>query len=278
MAHCVVPEAEAILDKEYPVLDKGFVRLVDYFGGDQRIVQSARVSYGEGTKSVSQDGALIDYLLRHQHTSPFEQVVMTFHVKMPIFVARQWVRHRTGRMNEVSGRYSIMKDEFYVPAEDKVAPQSTDNKQGRATEAFDKETADKIIAQLEEGQKAAYESYNELIDSGLAREIARINLPLSLYTEFYWEMDLHNLFHFLKLRLDSHAQYEIRVYAQVILEMCKKVAPMATESFINHMNEGVSFSGEEMRALREVMDGKPNPLEGKKLDRFNEKIRTGVQL
>ena len=278
MAHCVVPAAEEILDKEYPVLDKGFVRLVDYFGGDQRIVQSARVSYGEGTKSVSQDGALIDYLLRHQHTSPFEQVVMTFHVKMPIFVARQWVRHRTGRMNEVSGRYSIMKDEFYVPAEDKVAPQSTDNKQGRASEAFDKETADKIIAQLEEGQKAAYESYNELIDSGLAREIARINLPLSLYTEFYWEMDLHNLFHFLKLRLDSHAQYEIRVYAEVILEMCRKVAPMATESFINHMNQGVTFSGEEMKALRDVMDGKPNPLEGKKLDRFNEKIRTGVQL
>ena len=152
MAHCVVPAAEEILDKEYPVLDKGFVRLVDYFGGDQRIVQSARVSYGEGTKSVSQDGALIDYLLRHQHTSPFEQVVMTFHVKMPIFVARQWVRHRTGRMNEVSGRYSIMKDEFYVPAEDKVSPQSTDNKQGRATEAFDKETADKIITKLEEGQ------------------------------------------------------------------------------------------------------------------------------
>ena len=278
MAHCLVPEAEEILDKEYPVLDKGFVRLVDYFGGDQRIVQSARVSYGEGTKSVSQDGALIDYLLRHQHTSPFEQVVMTFHVKMPIFVARQWVRHRTGRMNEVSGRYSIMKDEFYVPAEDKVAPQSTDNKQGRATEAFDKETADKIIAQLEEGQKEAYENYSELIESGLAREIARINLPLSLYTEFYWEMDLHNLFHFLKLRLDSHAQYEIRVYAQVILEMCRKVAPMATESFINHMNEGVNFSGEEMRALRDVMEGKPNPLEGKKLDRFNEKIRTGVQL
>ncbi len=278
MAHCIVPEAEEILDKEYPVLDKGFVRLVDYFGGDQRIVQSARVSYGEGTKSVSQDGALIDYLLRHQHTSPFEQVVMTFHVKMPIFVARQWVRHRTGRMNEVSGRYSIMKDEFYVPEADKVAPQSTDNKQGRATEAFDKETAEKIIGQLEAGQKDAYENYSELIDSGLAREIARINLPLSLYTEFYWEMDLHNLFHFLKLRLDSHAQYEIRVYAEVILEMCRKVAPMATESFINHMNHGVNFSGEEMEALRAVMEGKPNPLEGKKLDRFNEKIKTGVQL
>ena len=278
MAHCVVPEAEAILDKEYPVLDKGFVRLVDYFGGDQRIVQSARVSYGEGTKSVSQDGALIDYLLRHQHTSPFEQVVMTFHVKMPIFVARQWVRHRTGRMNEVSGRYSIMKDEFYVPEADKVAPQSKDNKQGRSNEAFDKATADKIISQLEEGQKEAYENYSALIDDGLAREIARINLPLSLYTEFYWEMDLHNLFHFLKLRLDSHAQYEIRVYAEVILEMCRKVAPMATESFINHMNEGVNFSGEEMEALRRVLAGEPNPLEGKKLDRFNEKIKTGVQL
>jgi len=278
MAHCVVPAAEEILDKEYPVLDKGFVRLVDYFGGDQRIVQSARVSYGEGTKSVSQDGALIDYLLRHQHTSPFEQVVMTFHLKMPIFVARQWVRHRMGRMNEVSGRYSIMKDEFYVPEADKVAPQSKDNKQGRSSEAFDKETADKIITQLEEGQKEAYENYSELIDSGLAREIARINLPLSLYTEFYWEMDLHNLFHFLKLRLDSHAQYEIRAYAEVILEMCRKVAPMATESFINHMNHGVNFSGEEMEALRALLDGKECPLEGKKKDRFEEKIRTGVQL
>lgn len=278
MAHCIVPEAEAILDKEFPVLDKGFVRLVDYFGGDQRIVQSARVSYGEGTKSVSQDGALIDYLLRHQHTSPFEQVVMTFHVKMPIFVARQWVRHRTGRMNEVSGRYSIMKEEFYVPEAEKVAPQSKDNKQGRASEAFDSETANKIINQLEEGQKSAYENYSELLDAGLAREIARINLPLSLYTEFYWEMDLHNLFHFLKLRLDSHAQYEIRVYAEIMLEMCKKVAPMATESFINHQNNGVNFSGEEMDALRAILDGKPNPLEGKKKDRFEEKIRTGVQL
>ena len=278
MAHCIVPEAEAILDKEFPVLDKGFVRLVDYFGGDQRIVQSARVSYGEGTKSVSQDGALIDYLLRHQHTSPFEQVVMTFHVKMPIFVARQWVRHRTGRMNEVSGRYSIMKEEFYVPEAEKVAPQSKDNKQGRASEAFDSETANKIINQLEEGQKSAYENYSELLDAGLAREIARINLPLSLYTEFYWEMDLHNLFHFLKLRLDSHAQYEIRVYAEVMLEMCKKVAPMATESFINHQQNGVNFSGEEIEALRALLDGKPNPLEGKKKDRFEEKIRTGVQL
>ena len=278
MAHCVVPAAEEILDKEFPVLDKGFVRLVDYFGGDQRIVQSARVSYGEGTKTVSQDGALIDYLLRHQHTSPFEQVVMTFHLKMPIFVARQWVRHRTGRMNEVSGRYSVMKEEFYVPELDKVSPQSKDNKQGRATEAFDEAEAQKIVDNLVAGQKAAYENYSELLEDGVARELARVNLPLSLYTEFYWEMDLHNLFHFLKLRLDSHAQYEIRVYAEVMLEMCKKVAPMATESFINHMEHGVNFSGEEMEALRAVMNGQPNPLEGKKLDRFNEKITTGTQL
>ena len=278
MAHCIVPEAEAILDKEFPVLDKGFVRLVDYFGGDHRIVQAARVSYGDGTKSVSEDGALIDYLLRHQHTSPFEQVVMTFHVKMPIFVARQWVRHRTGRMNEVSGRYSIMKDEFYVPAADKVAPQSKDNKQGRCNEAFDEETSSKIIEQLKSGQKSAYENYSELVESGLAREIARINLPLSLYTEFYWEMDLHNLFHFLKLRLDSHAQYEIRVYAEAILEICKKVAPMATSSFINHQKGGVSFSSEEMEALRALLNGGESPLQGKKKARFEEKIRTGIQL
>ncbi|MCQ2586271.1 MAG: FAD-dependent thymidylate synthase, partial [Treponema sp.] len=201
-----------------------------------------------------------------------------FHVKMPIFVARQWVRHRMGRMNEVSGRYSVMKEEFYVPELDKVSPQSKDNKQGRATEAFDEAEAQKIVDNLVAGQKAAYENYSELLEDGVARELARVNLPLSLYTEFYWEMDLHNLFHFLKLRLDSHAQYEIRVYAEVMLEMCKKVAPMATESFINHMEHGVNFSGEEMEALRAVMNGQPNPLEGKKLDRFNEKIATGTQL
>ena len=278
MAHCVVPEAEAILDKEYPVLDKGFVRLVDYFGGDARIVQAARVSYGEGTKTVSQDGALIDYLLRHEHTSPFEQVVMTFHLKMPIFVARQWVRHRTGRMNEVSGRYSIMKDEFYVPSDENIAPQSKDNKQGRAAEPFSKDEAESIRAALEEGQKASYETYTKLLDASLAREIARIDLPLALYTEFYWQMDLHNLFRFLKLRLDGHAQYEIREYAKVILALCRTVVPLATGSFINHINEGVRFSGEEMEALRKILSGEQNPLEGKKRERFEEKLRTGTQL
>lgn len=278
MAHSIVPEAEEILDKEYKVLDKGFVRLVDYLGSDQRIVQSARVSYGNGTKTVSQDAGLIDYLLRHQHTSPFEQVVFTFHVKMPIFVARQWVRHRTGRMNEVSGRYSIMKDEFYVPETKDIEPQSKDNKQGRSDEPFDEAKAKEIQAALQKGQKDSYDSYSELLDTGLAREVARINLPLSLYTEFYWQMDLNNLFRFLKLRLDGHAQYEIRQYAKVMLELVRKVCPLAVASFENDMNRAVSFTGEEMEALRAVLKGQPNPLDGKKLERFNAKIESGTQL
>lgn len=278
MAHCIVPEAEEILDKEFVVLDKGFVRLVDYYGSDQRIVQSARVSYGDGTKSVSQDAALIDYLLRHQHTSPFEQVVLTFHVKMPIFVARQWVRHRTGRMNEVSGRYSIMRDEFYVPEEGCISSQSKDNKQGRSAEPLPPELAQKYREQFQKGQEDSYKAYSEMVEEGLAREIARINLPLSLYTEFYWQMDLHNLFHFLKLRLDSHAQYEIREYAKIMLEMVRKVCPLATSSFENDVRDSVSFTGEEMQALREVLAGKENPLTDKKLRRFEEKISTGVQL
>ena len=278
MAHCIVPAAEEILDKEFQVLDKGFVRLVDYYGSDSRIVQSARVSYGEGTKTISQDGALIDYLLRHQHTSPFEQVVFTFHLKMPIFVARQWVRHRMARMNEVSGRYSIMKDEFYVPENSCISKQSTNNKQGRG-EVFEEQQAKEFQAEFIEGQQKAYEVYKGMVEKGIAREIARINLPLALYTEFYWQMDLHNLFHFLKLRLDSHAQYEIRLYAEKILEIIKTVCPMAVSSFENTMEKAVSFNGEEMEALRKVLNGEENPIQDeKKLKRFNEKIKTGVQL
>jgi thymidylate synthase (FAD) len=278
MAHCIVDEAEKILDKEFQVLDKGFVRLVDYYGSDQRIVQSARVSYGDGTKSVSEDAALIDYLLRHQHTSPFEQVVFTFHLKMPIFVARQWVRHRTGRMNEVSGRYSIMKDEFYVPEISCIAKQSKSNKQGRG-EIFSADEAESFRSEFQESQKKSYAEYSEMVEKGVARELARINLPLSLYTEFYWQMDLHNLFHFLKLRLDSHAQYEIRAFSERILEIAKIVCPLASSSFENVMKESVTFNGEEMEALRKILDGKENPIaDEKKLRRFNEKIRTGIQL
>ena len=256
---------------------QGFCPPVDYYGSDQHIVQAARVSYGEGTKTVSQDAGLIDYLLRHQHTSPFEQVVFTFHVKMPIFVARQWVRHRMGRMNEVSGRYSIMKDEFYVPDNSCIATQSKDNKQGRNSEALPEAEAQEYRDAFTKGQEAAYGEYSQMIEKGLAREIARINLPLALYTEFYWQMDLHNLFHFLKLRLDSHAQYEIREYGKVMLDV-RKVCPLATASFENDMNGAVSFTAEEMDALRKVLDGKENPLEGKKKERFDEKIKSGVQL
>ena len=278
MAHCIVSSAEEILDKEYRVLDKGFVRLVDYLGGDARIVQAARVSYGDGTKSVREDAGLIDYLLRHQHTSPFEQVVLTFHVKMPIFVARQWVRHRTARLNEISGRYSIMRDECYLPASEDIALQSTDNRQGRMSEPAPLEVRNRIREALQTQQEAAYREYQSLIDTQLARELARINLPLSAYTELYWQIDLHNLFHFLKLRCDGHAQKEIRDYAFVLLDICRKVAPLATKSFEKHMLNGVHLSGAELEAVRQLLQGKESGLRGKELERFEEKIRTGEQL
>lgn len=273
MAHTHTEAAEAVLDKSYPVLDKGFVRLVDYLGSDQRIVQSARVSYAEGTKTVRQDKGLINYLMRNDHTSPFEQVVFTFHIKCPIFVARQWVRHRTARMNEISGRYSIMKDECYVPALDKIALQSDDNKQGRKAEAVDEETGRKVQQLLIRDSEESFKTYHELLDMGIAREIARINLPLSLYTEFYWEIDLHNLFHFLALRLDAHAQYEIRAYAQVMLEITRAVCPLATEAFENHKLGGRSFSRKEVEAIKEMLAGKECPLEGRAKEIFEEKLK-----
>ncbi|MCK9286884.1 MAG: FAD-dependent thymidylate synthase [Sphaerochaetaceae bacterium] len=273
MAHCTVPEAEQILDKEFPVLDKGFVRLVDYLGSDARIVQSARVSYGEGTKTYRQDKGLINYLLRNEHTSPFEQVVFTFHIKMPIFVARQWIRHRTARINEVSGRYSVMPDEAYIPDAQHINCQSEDNKQGRIDEPVSPEIAQNVTKLLQEDQKRAFETYKELLDMGIARELARIDLPLSLYTQWYWQMDLHNLFHFLKLRLDRHAQYEIRAYAQVILDIVDTVCPLACEAFRNHILDGVSLTRNELSAVKELLAGNDNPLKGRELDLFNEKLK-----
>ena len=278
MAHCIIPSAEEILDKEYKVLDKGFVRLVDYLGGDARIVQAARVSYGEGTKSVREDAGLIDYLLRHQHTSPFEQVVLTFHIKMPIFVARQWVRHRTARLNEISGRYSIMRDECYVPDSEDIAFQSTDNRQGRMDEPAPFEIRSGIRESIRIQQESAYQNYQQLIDTKLARELARINLPLSTYTELYWQIDLHNLFHLIKLRCDGHAQKEIRKYAFVLLDICRNVAPLATQSFEKHVLTGVRLSGSELEAVRNLLQGKESGLHGKELTRFEEKIRLGEQL
>ena len=195
MAHAFNEPAEKLLDREFPVLDHGFIRLVDYMGNDAAIVQAARVSYGKGTKKVSQDRGLIRYLMRNRHTSPFEMVEFKFHVKLPIFVARQWIRHRTANVNEYSGRYSVMKEEFYLPPPDQVRTQSTVNKQGRSDEDVPDDLKQKLLDYLTASQHDAYRHYNEYIEHGLARELARINLPLSLYTEWYWKIDLHNLFH-----------------------------------------------------------------------------------
>lgn len=273
MAHNHLKQADEILDKEYPVHNKGFVRLVDYMGTDERIVQAARVSYGAGTKTVREDAGLIDYLLRNKHTSPFEQVVFTFHIKLPIFVARQWIRHRTARLNEISGRYSILKDDFYLPQGADIAFQSANNKQGRNTEAVTEKLQTEIIGSFEKSQAAAYSAYGDLIEKNIARELARINLPLSTYTEWYWQIDLHNLFHFLALRLDKHAQKEIRDYAVVIFDIIKKVCPLACTSFENHVLNGVGFSGTELDALKKLLQGKDSGLSGRALELFNEKLK-----
>lgn len=272
MPHCISPEAELILDKEFRVLNKGFVRLVDYLGNDSRIVQSARVSYGEGTKTTREDRGLIQYLLRNQHTSPFEQVVLTFHIKLPIFIARQWIRHRTARLNEISGRYSIMADDFYLPAKEDIAFQSNDNKQGRSREEVPQEIIDKVLNSLEGEQKSIYKNYENLIAEGLARELARVNLPLSLYTEWYWQIDLHNLFHFLRLRMDSHAQKEIRDYANVLFEIASKVCPMACEAFDLYLRNGKLFSSSEIDVINKLLDGQEISLEGRAKEVFMEKL------
>jgi len=277
MGHCTIPAAEEILDRSFPVLDKGFIRLVDYMGGDQRIVQAARVSYGEGTKTVREDSGLIDYLLRNDHTSPFEQVVFTFHAKMPVFVARQWVRHRMARLNEISGRYSVMSDEFYVPAPEDVAEQSTDNKQGRMAEPMDSVRAERVRETIEEAHQQAFAGYKNLLDEGTARELARVVLPLSMYTEWYWQIDLHNLFRFLKLRMDPHAQKEIRVYASVMKDLASKVCPLAFESFNRHLWGGVKFSNAEMAALKMMLHGEEHGLKGKEAERFEMKLKESRQ-
>jgi thymidylate synthase (FAD) len=271
MARMVVEAAEALLDQEIRVLDKGFVRLVDYMGGDQRIVQSARVSYGEGTKTYRQDRGLIHYLIRNDHTSPFEQVQLTFHTKMPIFIARQWVRHRTARLNEISGRYSVMKDEFYVPEPEDVCAQSSDNKQGSG-EPLPFEEATAIIKQFEEDQKLLYARYESLLEKDLARELARINLPLSLYTEWYWQIDLHNLFHFIHLRGDAHAQKQIRVFADALATCAKAVAPLAYEAFEEHKRDAIKFSRSECLAIKAMLAGQECQLEGRNRTIFEGKL------
>jgi len=254
MGRVFVPEAEAILEKEFKCLNAGFVRLIDYMGGDESVVQAARVSYGKGTKTVREDRGLIRYLMRHKHTTPFEMVELKFHCKLPIFVARQWIRHRTANVNEYSGRYSVMKDEFYVPDESAIRYQSSRNKQGRDELSIPADLSKKVVELLISEQEGLYKSYEKLLDSEIARELARINLPLSLYTEWYWKIDLHNLFHFLKLRIDPHAQYEIRTYAEEIAKITKTIVPLCWEAFEDYNLYAEIFSKTELEVIVEHLN------------------------
>ena len=229
-------------------LDKGFVRLVDSMGGDDAIVQAARVSYGQGTSKVSQDRGLIRYLMRHRHTTPFEMVEFKFHCKMPIFVARQWVRHRTANINEYSLRYSEARDEFYMPDPEHIQFQSALNKQGRMGEVST-ELKQKVLDSFKEISERSFAIYSELNEAGVARELARSILPVNLYTEWYWKNDLHNLLHFVGLRSDSHAQYEIRVFSDAMGEFVKSVAPFAWEAYQDYVVNGMRFSRIEQSLL-----------------------------
>src|SRR5712692_1405679 len=281
MARVVNPQAEEILDREYKCLNAGFVRLVDYMGGDESIVQAARVSYGKGTKTVNEDRGLVRYLMRHQHTTPFEMVELKFHVKLPIFVARQWIRHRTANVNEYSGRYSVMKDEFYVPELQAIHFQSLRNRQGRRAEDVPVELRQKVLDILTASQQQLYGEYEKMLEEEIARELARINLPLSLYTEWYWKIDLHNLFHFLRLRMDPHAQYEIRVYGEAIAEIAKKIVPVAWEAFEDYVLKAEHFSRLELNIIAERFDAQcitkefleTKGMKGREAEEFLEKLK-----
>ncbi|MEM6309902.1 MAG: FAD-dependent thymidylate synthase [Pseudomonadota bacterium] len=253
-----VPGMEAHLYTAYPVLDHGFVRVIDYMGDDAAICQAARVSYGRGTKSVQNDEGLIRYLMRHWHSTPFEMCEIKLHVKLPVFVARQWIRHRTANVNEYSARYSILDREFYIPAAEHLAAQSVVNNQGRGA-TLEGEEAARVLEYLKADSARAYDHYEDMISqdgqAGLARELARMNLPANIYTQWYWKVDLHNLLHFLRLRADAHAQYEIRVYAD---EMCKLVAdwvPFAYRAFEDYRMGGATLSATALDCLRRMLAG-----------------------
>lgn len=249
-------ELEEILYKPFPVLDHGFIRVIDYMGTDASIVQAARVSYGIGTKKSNEDQSLINYLMRHQHTTPFEMCEIKLHVKLPIFVARQWIRHRTANVNEYSARYSILNKEFYIPELSQLSAQSTSNKQGKNDEAFDAKKAMLISNMIEEASINAYDKYSYLIeDMSLARELARSVLPVNYYTEWYWKIDLHNLMHFLRLRSDSHAQYEIRCYANIMLDILKKWLPFTYEAFVNYKQNSIIISPARMSVIKRMLSG-----------------------
>jgi thymidylate synthase (FAD) len=262
-----VPAMEEILYEPIKVLDHGFIRVIDYMGDDSAIVQAARVSYGKGTKQLNEDRGLINYLMRHWHTTPFEMCELKLHVKLPIFVARQWIRHRTANVNEYSARYSVLDKEFYVPSPEHLAAQSQINKQGRAEVLTGAEAA-KALEYIKNDALTCYEHYMEMLNlnehtgeaidptkQGLARELARMNLNVNFYTQWYWKIDLHNLMHFVMLRADPHAQYEIRVYADVILNILERWVPLACEAFLNHRMHAAHLSRDAMQIVRRMLNG-----------------------
>lgn len=255
------PGMEAHLYTAHPVLDHGLVRVIDYMGDDAAICQAARVSYGRGTKAVSDDRGLIRYLMRHWHSTPFEMCEVKFHVKLPVFVARQWIRHRTANVNEYSARYSILDREFYIPAPEALAAQSSVNNQGRG-QVLEGAEAARVLDLLREDAMRAYDHYEDMLTPdadtgklGLARELARMNLPANIYTQWYWKIDLHNLFHFLRLRADAHAQYEIRVYAETMCQIVKDWVPSAYEAFEDYRLGGVNLSGKAVEVLKRRLSG-----------------------
>ena len=242
----------------HQVLDHGLVRVIDYMGDDAAICQAARVSYGKGTKSVQNDEGLIRYLMRHWHSTPFEMCEVKFHVKLPVFVARQWIRHRTANVNEYSGRYSILDREFYIPAPEHLAAQSLQNHQGRG-EVLQGAEAQRVLDLLREDAMRSYDSYEAMLSQegqqGLARELARMNLPANIYTQWYWKVDLHNLLHFLRLRADSHAQYEIRAYADIMCDITRDWVPAAFGAFQDYRMNAVNLSAQAADALRRRLAG-----------------------
>ncbi len=250
--------AERHLYTAYPILDHGFIRLIDYMGDDAAIVQAARVSYGAGTKHVQNDEGLIRYLMRHWHSTPFEMCEIKLHVKLPVFVARQWIRHRTANVNEYSARYSILDREFYIPAPEHLAAQSVVNNQGRG-EVLSGEESARVLELLKSDANRAYDHYEAMLSQdgqqGLARELARMNLPANIYTQWYWKVDLHNLFHFLRLRADPHAQYEIRVYAEAIAKVVADWVPLAFGAFEDYRMGGVTLSSKAVDCVRRMLKG-----------------------
>ena len=263
---------ERVLYNQIKVLDKGFIRVVDYMGNDSSIVQAARVSYGKGTKKKSLDEGLIRYLLRHKHTTPFEMCEIKLHVKLPIFIARQWIRHRTANVNEYSARYSILDKEFYLPSQENLAAQSTSNRQGRG-DVLEGKQAEEVLELLKSDAERTYDNYetmlNERFDGstidenkkGLARELARMNLTLNTYTQWYWKTDLLNLMNFLRLRADSHAQYEIRVYADIMLDTVKKWVPITYEAFMDYRVGGSEVSLKGKQVIKKLINGESISIE-----------------